>query len=136
MGLPVKAELPGTPGNESVTIEAADWDKLEQAQQLNSRTSWRPISETRWRKEIEGPFGTLLCEVLRSSGSNGYLARVTVKRADSSSADENEVLESSEVQALNEAQLVCEELAAIASNGPLSWSLSMPLEPSSDEING
>lgn len=110
--------------------KTAELDSLDPAQQRNSPSAWSQISANEWLKEIKVPHGTLVCEVFGFPYSSGYLARVTVRTENSSSAegtDDREMLETSEPLPLVEAQLECETLAAIVSKRPLSWTYSIPL---------
>ncbi len=97
--------------------------------------SWRQVSDNQWLKEIKVPFGKLVCELLMTPDDRGYRARVILGAADPSSSDE--VLESLESLPLAEAQVECDKLASlVVSNGPLTWSLSIPLTSSSEEDSG
>ena len=98
------------------------------------RLDWRKLTDSYWLKEINAPFGTLTCELLMTAESGGYVSRVTIPATDPNSS--GEVLELLDPLPLVEAQAECDKLASLAMNGPLSWSVSIPLMSLNEENNG
>lgn len=103
------------------------FNTLDTGLQLGIVGSWHQASNNQWIKVIEAPIGELVCELLMAADSRGYIARVTVRQKGLGSPDE--VLESFDPLPLQEAQVICDNLALLVINneGPLIWSVDSPL---------